>query len=259
MRKNATEQTRPAQTIGAVARLAGISIRTLHHYDEIGLLTPGGRSDSGYRLYEDRDLERLQQVLLLRELGMGLDEIGRVLDDPAYDRLEALRQQRTRLEQSRKRTTRLIAAVDAAIAAAEEGRTMTPEESLEVFGDFDPSKYEAEVEQRWGNTDAYRESARRTKSYTKQDWQRLGAEANEINQAFIALMDTGVPATSEQAKEVAERHRGHISKWFYQCSPEIHQGLGQMYVLDQRFTENIDKAKPGLAQYMSEAIAALWA
>ena len=136
---------------------------------------------------------------------------------------------------------------------------MTPEESLEVFGDFDPSQYEAEVEQRWGNTDAYRESARRTKSYTKQDWLKLGAEANEINQAFIALMDAGVPASSKRAKEVAERHRAHISKWFYQCSPEIHQGLGQMYVMDQRFTENIDKAGPGLAQYMSDAIAALWA
>lgn len=247
------------ETIGAVARLAGVSIRTLHHYDEIGLLTPGGRSDSGYRLYRDHDLERLQQILLLRELGMGLDEVARVLDDPAYDRLEALRQQRTRLDRSRKRMTRLIAAVDAAISAAEEGRTMTPEESLEVFGDFDPSQYEDEVKERWGNTDAYRASARRTKSYTKQDWQKIGADSNEINQAFIALMDHGIPAYSPEAKAVAERHRGHISKWFYQCSPEIHTGLGQMYVADPRFTANIDKAKPGLAQYMSDAIAALWA
>ncbi len=242
-----------------MARLAGISIRTLHHYDEIGLLTPGGRSDAGYRLYEPADLERLQQILLLRELGMSLEEIARVLDDPAYDRLEALRQQRTRLEQSRKRTSRLIAAVDAAIEAAQEGRTMTPEESLEVFGDFDPAQYEDEVKERWGNTEAYRESARRTKAYTKQDWLQIGVESNEINQAFIALMDAGVPATSDAAKAVAERHRGHISKWFYPCSAEIHAGLGQMYVLDHRFTENIDKARSGLAQYMSEAIAALWA
>ena len=246
------------ETIGAVARLAGISIRTLHYYDEIGLLTPGGRSDSGYRLYQNHDLERLQQILLLRELGMGLDEIARVLDDPAYDRLEALREQRRRLDRSRKRTTRLIAAVDAAISAAEEGRTMTPEESLEVFGDFDPSQYEDEVKERWGDTDAYKESARRTKSYTKQDWLKIGSESNEINQAFIALMEKGIPADSPEARAVAERHRGHISKWFYQCSPEIHAGLGQMYVVDHRFTENIDKAKPGLAQYMSDAIAALW-
>lgn len=246
------------QTIGAVSRLAGISIRTLHHYDEIGLLTPGGRTEAGYRLYEDRDLERLQQILLLRELGIDLDEIARVLDDPGYDRAVALREQRTRLEQSRERITRLIGAVDAAIAAAQEGRTMTSEESLEVFGDFDPAQYEDEVKERWGDTDAYRESARRTKGYTKQDCQRIGVGSNEINQAFIVLMEAGVPADSPEAKAVAERHRGHISKWFYPCSPEIHAGLGQMYVADPRFTKNIDKARPGLAKYISKAIAALW-
>jgi MerR family transcriptional regulator, thiopeptide resistance regulator len=245
-------------TIGAIARLAGISIRTLHHYDEIGLLSPGVRSAAGYRLYEDADLERLQQDLLLRELGFGLDEIARVLDDPAYDRGTALHQQRDQLERNRARLDRLIAAVDQAITASQEGRTMTPEESLEVFGDFDPSEYEDEAKERWGDTDAYKESARRTKSYTKADWQRIGAESEEINQAFIALMDAGVPATSTQAREVAERHRGHITKWFYPCSPEIHAGLGAMYVADPRFTKNIDKARDGLAKYMSEAIAALW-
>ena len=246
------------QTIGAVARLAGISIRTLHHYDEIGLLAPGGRSEAGYRLYEDTDLERLQQILLLRELGFGLEEIARVLDDPSYDRSEALHQQRDQLERTRARIDRLIAAVDGAIGAAQEGRTMTPEESLEVFGDFDPAESEDEVKERWGDTDAYRESARRTKSYTKQDWQQIGVDSDVINQAFIALMDAGVPATSAEAKAVAERHRGLISKWFYPCSPEIHAGLGAMYVADARFTKNIDKAREGLAKYMSEAIAALW-
>ena len=246
------------QTIGTVARLAGISIRTLHHYDEIGLLAPGERSDAGYRLYADSDLERLQQILLLRELGLGLDEIARVLDDPGYDRLGALIEQRRQLEQSRTRIDRLVAAVDRAISASQEGRTMTPEESLEVFGDFDPAQYEDEVKERWGDTDAYRESARRTKAYTKQDWLQIGVESDAINQAFIALMDAGVPVTSPEAKAMAERHRGHISKWFYPCSPEIHAGLGVMYVADPRFTKNIDKARPGLARYMSEAIAALW-
>jgi DNA-binding transcriptional MerR regulator len=246
------------QTTGAVARLAGISIRTLHHYDEIGLLAPGERSDAGYRLYADSDLERLQQILLLRQLGLGLDEIARVLDEPGYDRLEAPIEQRRQLEQSRTRIDRLIAAVDRAISASQEGRTMTPEESLEVFGDFDPAQYEDEGKERWGDTDAYRESARRTKAYTKQDWLQIGVESDAINQAFIALMDAGVPSTGPEAQAVAERHRGHISTWFYPCSPEIHAGLGQMYVMDSRFTENIDKAKPGLARYMSEAIEAQW-
>lgn len=245
-------------TVGAVARLAGITIRTLHHYDEIGLLRPSARSDAGYRHYDAGDLERLQQILLLRELGLGLDEIVRVLDDPEYDRLTALRQQRSRLVLASTRTRRLIAAVDAAIAAAEEGRTMTPEESLEVFGDFDPAQYQAEAEERWGHTDAYRESARRTRGYTKADWQEIGVEADAINQAFIALMDAGVPAGDPAAAEVVDRHRDHISKWFYPCSEEIHRGLGVMYVADHRFTENIDRARPGLAAYMSAAISARW-
>lgn len=247
------------RTVGAVARLAGVSIRTLHHYDEIGLLSPGDRSDAGYRQYTDRDLERLQQILLLRELGLGLDEVGRVLDDPGYDRLAALRSQRTQLLRSRDRTDRLIAAVDAAITATEKGTTMTPEESLEVFGDFDPAEYEDEVKERWGDTDAYRESTRRVATYTKADWLAIQDEAKAINDAFLDLMARGVAADSDEAKAVAERHRGHISRWFYECSPEIHAGLGAMYVADPRFTENIDKAGAGLAAYQSASIAALYA
>jgi len=133
---------------------------------------------------------------------------------------------------------------------------LTDEEQREVFGDFDPSRYEEEVRQRWGDTEAYRESARRTARYTKADWQQIGREGAEINGAFLALMAAGTPADSPAAVEVAERHRAYISKWFYPCSTQIHAGLGQMYVADPRFTENIDRAGPGLARYMSEAIAA---
>lgn len=247
------------RTVGVIARLAGISVRTLHHYDEIGLLSPDERSDAGYRRYSDRDLERLQQILILRELGMGLDEVARVLDDPGYDRLHALQEQRTQLLRSRDRTDRLLAAVDHAIAAARKGWTMTPEESLEVFGDFDPTEYEDEAKERWGDTDAYRESTRRTASYTKDDWLAIQSEAHEINEAFLTLMRSGVAPGSVEARQVAERHRGHISRWFYECTPEIHTGLGAMYIADPRFTENIDKAGAGLAAYMSEAIAALHA
>ena len=133
---------------------------------------------------------------------------------------------------------------------------MTNEEMLEVFGDFDPSRYEEEARQRWGDTEAYRESARRTRRYGKADWERIKEEGAEIDNAFLALMARGVPATDPSAAEVAERHRAHISRWFYECTPEIHAGLGQMYVADPRFTESIDRAGPGLAAYMSEAFAA---
>lgn len=133
---------------------------------------------------------------------------------------------------------------------------MTNEEMLGVFGGFDPSQYEQEARQRWGDTEAYKESARRTSRYTKADWQRIKEEGQAINGAFIALMKAGIPPESRQAGEVTERHRAYISKWFYECTPAIHAGLGAMYVADPRFTENIDRAAPGLAAYMSAAIAA---
>jgi DNA-binding transcriptional MerR regulator len=244
------------RSIGVVATAAGVSVRTLHHYDEIGLLTPTDRSDSGYRLYSDSDLDRLQQILLLRELGMGLDQIGRVLDDPGYDRLEALREQRRMLERTALRMQRLIGAVDDAIHATEKGIAMDAEEMLEVFGSFDPDEHAAEAKERWGGTDAYKQSVQRTASYTKQDWEQMGREADAINQAFIALMEEGVDPDDPRAGAAAERHRAHISKWFYECTPEIHAGLGAMYAADPRFEKSIDKAAPGLARYMSSAIAA---
>ena len=243
-------------TIGAIARLAGVTVRTLHHYDRMGLVVPEERTDSGYRLYLHRQVERLQEVLFFRALGFGLDEIRRIVDQPSYDRAAALARQRALLVERAGHLHHLIEAVDAALDAEKRGTRMTNEEMLEVFGDFDPSQYEEEARQRWGDTEAYRESARRTSRYSKADWQQIGREGAEINAGFLALMEAGTPAADAAATEVAERHRAYISKWFYECSPEIHAGLGQMYVADPRFTENIDRAGPGLARYMSEAIAA---
>lgn len=245
-----------ALTVGSVARLAGVTVRTLHHYDEIGLVSPSERSDAGYRLYQRHDLERLQEVLFFRELGFGLEEIGAIVGRPDYDRAQALARQRELLVAKADRLTDLVDAVDRAIRAQETGMNLTNEEMLEVFGDFDPTEHQQEAQERWGETDAYRESARRTARYTKEDWLAIQAEGSEINTAFIALMEAGTPADSEEAREVAERHRAHLSKWFYEVTPEIHAGLGAMYVADPRFTKNIDKAGEGLAAYMSAAIAA---
>ena len=243
-------------TVGAVARLAGVTVRTLHHYDELGLVVPSERSDAGYRIYGRREVERLQEVLLFRELGFGLDEIKSVIDQPGYDRGSVLDRQRELLVAKADRLLDMVEAVDRAMRAQETGMDLTKEEMLEVFGDFDPTEHQQEAQERWGDTDAYKESARRTARYTKDDWLAIGSEADAINQAFIALMEAGSPADSEAAMEVAEQHRAHISKWFYECSLEFHAGLGQMYVADPRFTKNIDKAGAGLAKYMSEAIAA---
>ncbi len=132
---------------------------------------------------------------------------------------------------------------------------MSTEEMLEVFGDFDPTEHQQEAEQRWGDTVPYQQSAARTTRYTKQDWQTLGQEADAINQRLVALMAAGSAPESAAAMEVAEAHRAHITKWFYECSKAIHAGLGQMYVADPRFKMNIDKAGEGLAEYLAAAVA----
>ena len=142
-----------------VARLAGVTIRTLHHYDEIGLVRPSARNSAGYRLYGQGDLERLQQVLFFRELDFPLDEIKRIVADSDFDVGAALQMQRRLLTERAIRIKALIAGVDAAIDSNRKGTTMSNEERFEVFGDFDPSKYEHEVKERWGTSDAYRESA----------------------------------------------------------------------------------------------------
>jgi len=243
-------------TVGTVARLADVTVRTLHHYDEIGLVSPAEYTNSGYRLYSRRDIERLQEVLFFRELGIGLTEIRRIVEEPGYRRVEALGSHRELLLSRSNRLLTMVEAIDRAINAEQKGILMTTEEILDVFGDFDPAAHQAEVEERWGDTDAYEESHRRVSSYTKQDWLQLRDEAAAVDQGLLVLMANGVAADSIKAMDLAEEHRSHITKWFYDCTPEIHAGLGDMYVSDSRFRHNIDKAGDGLAQYLSEAIAA---
>jgi len=243
-------------TVGAVSNLAGVTVRTLHHYDEIGLVTPAGRTDTGYRSYGPAEVERLQEVLFFRELGFPLEEIREMMDSPAYTRTGALQRQRQLLEERADRLLKMMDAVDRAVLAERTGAKMSNEEILEVFGDFDPTEYEEEAKERWGDSDAYKQSAQRTASYTKQDWERIKGETDEINQAFLALMAAGTPATDTVALAVAEDHRTHITKWFYDCSIETHAGLGQMYTADERFRTNIDQAGKGLAEYMAAAFAA---
>ena len=242
-------------TVGEVAKLANVTVRTLHHYDEIGLVV-AGRSDNGYRFYRAPQIDRLQEVLFFRELGFSLEDITRIVGEPTYSREGALLRQRKLLEAKTERLLAMLDAVGQAIKTDTAGETMNYEEKLEVFGDFDPTEYEDEAKERWGDTDAYKQSVKRTSRYTKEDWLRNKAEVSEIYAAFVALMNDAVSPASDQAAEVVERHRAHISEWYYDCSKEIHAGLGEMYVADPRFTKNIDKHGEGLAAYMSEAIAA---
>jgi DNA-binding transcriptional MerR regulator len=240
-------------TVGDVSRIARISVRALHHYDEIGLVRPTARSGAGYRLYTDSDLERLQQVLFFRELGFKLDEIVRILADPGFDRREALIAQRALLAERAEQARSLVELIDKTIAALDGGTTMKREE---MFDGFDPAAHEEEARSRWGHTAEYAESMRRTKGYTKDDWAQIRAESNAITDAFAKAAEAGVAATDARAMDVAERHRQHIDRWFYPCSKAMHRGLGQMYVADERFAASYEKARAGLAQFICDAIAA---
>jgi DNA-binding transcriptional MerR regulator len=239
--------------IGEVAALAGVTVRTLHHYDRIGLLSPSGRTPAGYRQYAAADLDRLHQVLLYRELGFPLEEVATLLDDPSADPEAHLRRQHQLLRERIERTTAMVAAVEKEMEARSMGISLTPEERFEVFGEHDPAQYDAEVEERWGDTDAYAESKRKTAAYSKADWVRIKAEQEEIGTRFVAAMRSGAAPDSAEAMDVAEAHRQSISRWFYECSPEMHANLGRMYVEDERFTATYEAMAPGLAQYVSTA------
>ena len=199
------------RTIGEVAELAGVSVRTLRHYDELGLLQPSARSEAGYRLYEHADLDRLQEILIWRQLGFPLADIKAMLEAPGHDRAHAIRRQRELAERERERLIAVIRALDAALEAHEKG-THPREDAM--FEGFDHERYEAEARERWGDTDAYAESARRTASYGDAQWRQIHAEQEELVAEFARLLGAGEPATGGAARATAERHRAHIDRWF---------------------------------------------
>jgi DNA-binding transcriptional MerR regulator len=240
--------------VKVVSEAAGVSIRTLHHYDAIGLLVPSGRTEAGYRLYTDDDLLRLQQILIGRELGLALEEIRRILDDPDFDRRQALLRQRAELVGRLERTTRMLHAVDAALAAMQQENKVM--DLKQIFDGFDAGQHEPEVKERWGDTDAYRESARRTRGYSIEDWKRCRAE-NEATMLDVAeAMKAGRRATDAEVMDIAERHRLSIDRWFYPCSKPMHARLADMYEADERFAANIDGHAEGLTPFLSAAIRA---
>lgn len=242
-------------SVGEVADLAGVTVRTLHHYDEIGLLSPGDRTAGGYRRYDEADLERLERVLFYRELGFPLEEIATILAGSTHPSSH-LRWQHRLLRHRIVRLQEMVGLIEKEMEANEMGISLTPEERFEIFGDFVPEDYYQEVQERWGDTDAYKQSQRRVTAYTKEDWVQLKTKSSEIERQFADAMRAGVAANSDEAMGLAEKHRQHITRWFYDCGYDIHRGLGQMYAGDPRFTAHYESNAPGLAQFVSEAIAA---
>lgn len=237
------------KTVHELAKIANISVRTLHHYDSIGLLPPSRITDSGYRLYDEAAVLRLEQILFFRELDFPLKEIKQILEHPSFDKNKALEAQRELLLLKRQRLDRLVSAID---------RTLKGEPTMK-FNAFDAQdlesakeKYASEVRERWGDTEVYAQSEAKAKSYQTSDWERVGGEANIIFQAFADSMEL-LPSSPEVQKLVA-RWQGHITRNYYNCTDEILAGLGELYTADERFTQNIDKYREGLAAFMSEAI-----
>lgn len=240
-------------TVGELAKLTGVTVRALHHYDEIGLVRPSERSAAGYRLYDDRDVRRLEQVLWLRELGLGLDAIGAALADKDAVR-ELLLRHREALVSRRARLDELLAVLDEQLDR--HAAPLPSERIRELFDGFDPSVYDAEVEAKWGDTEAFRESQRRTRRYTRADWERYREEAKANGARLVELMRAGHAPEAPLVAAAVEEHRALIDRWFYPCPPELHRQLGAMYVADPRFTENLDRLAPGFAQFLSAAILA---
>ncbi|SDT05211.1 transcriptional regulator, MerR family [Paenibacillaceae bacterium GAS479] len=229
-----------------VAEMAGISVRTLHHYDEIGLLHPEEATDSGYRLYSAKDLAALQQILFFRELGFPLKQIKSILQDPGYREAEALRLHREMLLEKRRRLDALINNVEKTIQHAEGEMEMSDTERFGGF-DFSSNPYEQEARERWGDkaVDGANEKA---KGMNKQDQEAF----NELYRRLAAVRHLQPESNEAQAA---------IGEW-YLClgqfgdyTPEMFRGLGQMYVDDERFTRNIDKFGEGLAVFMRDAMS----
>lgn len=237
-------------TVGEMAALCGVSVRTLHYYDRIGLLRPEQVEENGYRRYGDASVRRLWQILFFRELGFPLREIGQILSAPDYDAQQALRRQRQLLLLERERLERLLASLDAHLKG----------DKIMDFKGFDTkdadrarAEYAAEAKARWGNTDAWKESQRRDQSRTQEEQAALTEEMNAIFRRFAALAGTDPADPAVQA--ALENWRMFIDTHYYPCSEEILAGLGQMYVGDERFRQNLDRFGPGTAELMSAAIA----
>jgi DNA-binding transcriptional MerR regulator len=237
-------------TVGAVAGLAGVSVRTLHHYDQTGLLQPGRRTAAAYRLYSPQDPQRLQRVLFYRELGFGLDTIAVIIDDaPCSTGGDHLRRQRQPLAARIARCQAMTAVIDKELSVRKLGISLTPQERLEVFGSTPLEDLADEADLRLGGTAEWPQQ-HRTSGYTVQDWEQLLTESASIHQCLVDAMNSGVPAGDPAVMDLAEEHRQHTDRWYHDCGHEVHRQYAQAYLA------NDDDMPPGLARYCHDAIIA---
>ncbi|ARU60744.1 MerR family transcriptional regulator [Tumebacillus avium] len=244
-----------AYKVKELADLVGVSVRTLHHYDEIGLLKPGEVSEAGYRLYSTQELERLQQILFFREIGFSLQEIKEILDSPDFDRKRALAAHKEILLQKKQRLEDIIDTVNKTIASIEGGTAMSEKDMFEGFDmkqiEDHKKKYSQEARERYGD-EVVDKTEKRVEGYTQDDWAKINARQGANMQKILDNMHNG-PADPLVQEAVAD-NRQAITDYYYNCTPEIFRGLGDLYVMDERFTEFYEKIKPGLAEFMRDAM-----
>ena len=229
------------------AKLTGVSVRTLHYYDEIGLLKPAEVDEwTGYRFYDERNLEKMQQIMFYRELDFSLKSIIEILSSADFDKQKALDEQKKLLILKKERLEKLIFAID----CAKKGEII-----MNAFDNTEFENYKNEAKERWGNTDAYKEYSQKSKGYSEEKFNALGEGMEKVLEEFAICMNSGATFDSEEAQKLVKKLQNYITENFYTCTNEILASLGQMYVADERFKNNIDKHADGTAAFVSEAIA----
>ncbi|OEK00075.1 hypothetical protein BFP97_00450 [Roseivirga sp. 4D4] len=237
-------------SVKQLSQLAGVSIRTLHHYDEIGLLNPAKRSEKGYRFYGKEELFKLQQIMFYKTLGYGLGEIKSILNDEGFDLITALQSHREVLKKRAVHLDKLMVTIDKTINELKNKEGMITDK--EMYEGFDPKEVEAiktETADRW--PDEAKETEHRIKSMSKAAWKETKQEAEEINLWLSNLMHK--PVEDVEVQKVVKLHFEHLHR-FYEVSEEHYRGLAEMYVEDDRFKAHYDKVKPGLAEFLRKAI-----
>jgi DNA-binding transcriptional MerR regulator len=243
-------------TIQKLGNLAGVSTRTLRYYDEIGLLKPARTSSSGYRIYGQREVDLLQQILFYRELGLSLEDIRSIVTEPGFDGTRALREHRNQLLDKRKQLDALIANVEKTMASQEGRITMSDREKFEGFKrqliDENEQKYGQEIREKYGEA-TVEKSNRKLMNMTEEEYEKVTQLANEVNATLAEAFKTGDPA-GELAQKAADLHKQWLTFYWSEYSKEAHAGLAQMYVDDERFTAYYDKDQPGTAEFLRDAV-----
>jgi DNA-binding transcriptional MerR regulator len=243
-------------TVGQASKRLGVTVRALHHWDEIGLARPSLRTAAGYRLYTAGDLERLNRIVVYRELGLGLDSIGDILDGSAADVPGALRAQRTQVAGRIDRLQRLSAGLDRMIDAHERGLLLTVEQQAAIFGPQWSQDWPAQARQRYGDTEQWQQYAERSASRGPEEWQDIADAIADLDRAFKDAMDAGVTPGSPEANRLVERHREVFASSYFPLTRQMQVCLGRMYEADPGFAAHYDGIRTGLATWLRRIIEA---